>query len=176
MSTVSSSTWVSESLTDAQFPFIQTVLSFQVLYPLLPGQLDCNPFRESPDPQAPAECAGAPGSGGLQVPGEIQQIVEVLTETWRLLSDCHLHPEISSQFIGYLFYFINASLFNSLMERGTSITNLHTHGLLREPVSREVSTIGQVVLCTDALPAFCLHVTAPALRSVKPIILKRAWK
>uniref|UniRef100_A0A3Q3N7Q2 Uncharacterized protein n=1 Tax=Labrus bergylta TaxID=56723 RepID=A0A3Q3N7Q2_9LABR len=44
--------------------------------------------------------------------------LEVLTETWKLLSDCQLHAEISSQLIGYLFYFINASLFNSLMERG----------------------------------------------------------
>ncbi|XP_053197401.1 ras-associating and dilute domain-containing protein [Scomber japonicus] len=76
----------------------------KVLYPILPGLLDCNPFRESPD---------------SQVPGEIEQVVEVLTETRRLLSDCQLHPEISSQLIAYVFYFINASLFNSLMERGS---------------------------------------------------------
>uniref|UniRef100_A0A3P9B9I2 Dilute domain-containing protein n=1 Tax=Maylandia zebra TaxID=106582 RepID=A0A3P9B9I2_9CICH len=55
----------------------------------------------------------------LQVPGEIQQVVEVLTECLTLVSDCQVHPEISSQLISYLFYFINASLFNSLMERGT---------------------------------------------------------
>ncbi|XP_026206415.1 ras-associating and dilute domain-containing protein-like [Anabas testudineus] len=91
----------------------------KVLYPILPGLLDCNPFRQSPGHQAIGESAQALGSGGLQVPGEIQQIVEVLTETWRLLSDCQLHPEISSQLTGYLFYFINASLFNSLMERGS---------------------------------------------------------
>lgn len=47
-------------------------------------------------------------------------MVEVLTESWTLLSDCQVHVEISSQLIGYLFYFINASLFNSLMERGIS--------------------------------------------------------
>uniref|UniRef100_A0A8C2YWS6 Si:ch211-176g6.2 n=1 Tax=Cyclopterus lumpus TaxID=8103 RepID=A0A8C2YWS6_CYCLU len=80
------------------------------LYPILPALLDCNPFRES---------ARVPGSGGLQVPGEIQHLADVLTETWRLLRDCQLHPEISSQLVGYLFYFINASLFNSLMERGS---------------------------------------------------------
>lgn len=111
-------TWVTHRCTVS---FIQTILSYQVLYPVLPGLLDCNPFRESPDPQVTGESARVLGSSGLQVPGEIQQIVEVLTETWRLLSDCHLHPEISSQLIGYLFYFINASLFNSLMERGISI-------------------------------------------------------
>uniref|UniRef100_A0A3Q3KQR6 Ras-associating and dilute domain-containing protein-like n=1 Tax=Mastacembelus armatus TaxID=205130 RepID=A0A3Q3KQR6_9TELE len=85
----------------------------KVLYPILPGLLDCNPFREGCGPQMNAK------SGALHVPGEMQQVVEVLTETWRLLLDCQLHLEISSQLIGYLFYFINASLFNSLMERGS---------------------------------------------------------
>ncbi|XP_008291037.1 ras-associating and dilute domain-containing protein [Stegastes partitus] len=89
----------------------------KVLYPILPGLLDCNPFRGSHE--GAGESALVLGSGGLQVPGEIQQVVEVLTESWTLLSDCQLHPEVSSQLIGYLFYFINASLFNSLMERGS---------------------------------------------------------
>ncbi|KAK9530793.1 hypothetical protein VZT92_012275 [Zoarces viviparus] len=88
----------------------------KVLYPVLPALLDCNPFRESPDLRPTTEGAE---SCGLQVPGEIQHLADVLTETWRLLLDCRLHPEISSQLIGYLFYFINASLFNSLMERGS---------------------------------------------------------
>ncbi|XP_034426887.1 ras-associating and dilute domain-containing protein isoform X1 [Hippoglossus hippoglossus] len=91
----------------------------KVLYPILPGLLDCNPFRRSPVRQVTSEGARVLGSSGLQVPGEIQQVVEVLNETWMLLSDCQLHPEISSQLIGYLFYFINASLVNSLMERGS---------------------------------------------------------
>ncbi|KAL7373148.1 hypothetical protein ABVT39_028345 [Epinephelus coioides] len=91
----------------------------KVLYPVLPGLLDCNPFRESPDLQVTGGSARVLGSSGLQVPGEIQHLVDVLTESWRLLCDCQLHPEISSQLIGYLFYFINASLFNSLMERGS---------------------------------------------------------
>ncbi|XP_071329288.1 ras-associating and dilute domain-containing protein [Trachinotus anak] len=91
----------------------------KVLYPVLPGLLDCNPFRESPDGQVTGESAWLLGSSGLQTPAEIQQVVEVLNEAWVLLSDCQLHPEISSQLIGYLFYFINASLINSLMERGS---------------------------------------------------------
>ncbi|XP_047466021.1 ras-associating and dilute domain-containing protein-like isoform X2 [Mugil cephalus] len=85
----------------------------KVLYPILPGLLDCNPFRGT------GESTQVLGGGGLQVPGEIQQVVEVLTESWTLLSDCQVHVEISSQLVGYLFYFINASLFNSLMERGS---------------------------------------------------------
>ncbi|KAM8729884.1 ras-associating and dilute domain-containing protein-like [Acanthopagrus schlegelii] len=91
----------------------------KVLYPILPDLLDCNPFRESPDLQMTRGSAQVLSSVGLQVPAEIQHLVEVLTDTRRLLSDCQLHPEISSQLIGYLFYFINASLFNSLMERGS---------------------------------------------------------
>ncbi|KAM3592333.1 uncharacterized protein V6R79_016753 [Siganus canaliculatus] len=91
----------------------------KILYPILPDLLDCNPFRESPDLQIAGEGAGPPGCNGLHVPGEVQKLVEVLTDTWRTLSDCQLHPEISSQLIGYLLYFINASLFNSLMERGS---------------------------------------------------------
>uniref|UniRef100_UPI0037E8E7BE ras-associating and dilute domain-containing protein-like n=1 Tax=Semicossyphus pulcher TaxID=241346 RepID=UPI0037E8E7BE len=91
----------------------------KVLYPILPGLLDCNIIRGCLDLEVTEESAGVLGKGGLQVPGEIQQLEEVLTETWKLLSDCELHPEISSQLIGYLFYFINASLFNSLMERGS---------------------------------------------------------
>uniref|UniRef100_A0A665WW31 Si:ch211-176g6.2 n=1 Tax=Echeneis naucrates TaxID=173247 RepID=A0A665WW31_ECHNA len=92
--------------------FTTTPLSLQVLYPILPGLLDCNPFRESPDWQVT-------GTSGLQVPVEVRQVVEVLNEAWVLLLGCQLHPEMSSQLIGYLFYFINASLVNSLMERGS---------------------------------------------------------
>ncbi|XP_059180894.1 ras-associating and dilute domain-containing protein-like [Centropristis striata] len=89
----------------------------KVLYPVLPSLLDCNPFRESPDLQVTDD--HVLGSGGLQVPDQIQHLLNVLTQTWSLLSDCQLHPDISSQLIGYLFYFINASLFNTLMERGS---------------------------------------------------------
>uniref|UniRef100_A0A3Q0SN99 Si:ch211-176g6.2 n=1 Tax=Amphilophus citrinellus TaxID=61819 RepID=A0A3Q0SN99_AMPCI len=84
--------------------FQQCVYYFtKILYPILPGLLDCNPFRESPELRTTSE----------------SQVVDVLTECLTLLSDCQVHPEISSQLISYLFYFINASLFNSLMERGS---------------------------------------------------------
>ncbi|KAM4623638.1 ras-associating and dilute domain-containing protein-like [Polymixia lowei] len=89
----------------------------KVLYPILPGVLDRNPFRESADTETPGRSARVPGSRGL--PGEMGQVLEVLTETGRLLSESQVHPEISSQLLTYLFYFINASLFNSLMERGS---------------------------------------------------------
>uniref|UniRef100_A0A674P2U8 Si:ch211-176g6.2 n=1 Tax=Takifugu rubripes TaxID=31033 RepID=A0A674P2U8_TAKRU len=83
--------------------------------------VDCNPFRERPTPQANVDTSLALERGGLEVLTEIRCIVDILSDTWRLLSDCQLHQEISSQLIGYLLFFINASLFNSLMEKGTSV-------------------------------------------------------
>lgn len=91
----------------------------KVLYPLLPPVLDCNPFRESSDSPNPTGSAPVLDGHDLRVPEEVQQVVEVLKQTWGLLQDSHLHLEISAQLIAYLFYFINASLFNSLMERGS---------------------------------------------------------
>lgn len=94
---------------------------YQVLYPILRDVLDCNRFRESRAPQTNGDPSLVLESGELEVPAEIQCVVDILADTWRLLTDCQLHHEISSQLIGYLFFFINASLFNSLMEKGTSV-------------------------------------------------------
>lgn len=99
-----------------------SVWFYQVLYPILPDFLDCNPFRESPALQVNGETSPVLGRGGLDVPPETQRIVDILADTWRLLADCQLHREISSQLIGYLLFFINASLFNSLMEKGTRVS------------------------------------------------------
>lgn len=101
----------------------------QVLYPVLPDVLDCNPFRESPAPQTNGDLPG-----GLEVPAEVQRVVDILADTWRLLTDCHLHREISSQLIGYLLFFISASLFNSLMEKGTSVPAPASPRGSREPM------------------------------------------
>ncbi|XP_056152734.1 ras-associating and dilute domain-containing protein [Lampris incognitus] len=82
----------------------------KVLYPVLPGVLDCNPFREGAWPHKPGHGAS---------------VLEALTVTRRLLLDCQVHPEVSSQLLAYLFYFINASLLNSLMERGSEAGFYH---------------------------------------------------
>ncbi|XP_061561762.1 ras-associating and dilute domain-containing protein isoform X3 [Phycodurus eques] len=84
----------------------------KVLYPILPGFIDCNPFQEGLEGHSPT-------GSGLTVPDEVRRVAEVLSETQRLLLDCQLHPEISTQLVAFLFYFINASLFNLLMERGS---------------------------------------------------------
>ncbi|KAM9410951.1 ras-interacting protein 1-like isoform 3-T3 [Salvelinus alpinus] len=91
----------------------------KTLYPILPSLLDSDPFRGSSGLLLPEQNEPFLDSGGVQVPGETDQVLEVLTETSRLLQDCQLHHEISSQLLAYLFYFINASLFNTLMERGS---------------------------------------------------------
>ncbi|XP_029363886.1 ras-associating and dilute domain-containing protein-like isoform X2 [Echeneis naucrates] len=74
------------------------------MYSALPGLLDGNPFSES---------------GQLRVPDGLSGIMEVLKETLRLLTAFQVHPDISLQLCAYLFFFINASLFNTLMERGS---------------------------------------------------------
>ena len=71
------------------------------MYCALPGLLDANPFSES---------------GQLRVPAGVRVILGVLTDTLKLLQDFLVHPDISRQLCAYLFYFINASLFNALME------------------------------------------------------------
>ncbi|XP_028332317.1 ras-associating and dilute domain-containing protein [Gouania willdenowi] len=117
-------TWV-HSATEETIAVLEEVvmLTFQqcvyyitkVLYPILPGLLDHNPFRDCSSESSPSLC----DADGLKVAAGIQQVLDLLNESDLLFSDCQVHPEISSQFIGYLFYFINASLLNSLLERGS---------------------------------------------------------
>lgn len=73
------------------------------MYSALPALLDGNPFSDS---------------GQLRVPDGLSSILEVLKETLKLLAAFQVHPDISLQLCAYLFFFINASLFNALMERG----------------------------------------------------------
>lgn len=73
------------------------------MYSALPGLLEGNPFSES---------------GQLRVPDGLSGILEVLKEALKLLTAFQVHPDISLQLCAYLFFFINASLFNALMERG----------------------------------------------------------
>ncbi|KAF7648327.1 hypothetical protein LDENG_00158530 [Lucifuga dentata] len=131
----SSSGWLERRLSSVRLAREETVavleevvmLTFQqcvyyitkVLYPVLPGLLDCNPLRGGPDVEVRGQRVGVLAGGGLQVGGETEQVVEVLTEAWRLFVNCQLHPEVSSQLLAFLFYFINASLINALMDRGS---------------------------------------------------------
>lgn len=73
------------------------------MYPALPGLLEGNPFSEG---------------GQLRLPDGLGGILEVLKETLKLAKAFQVHPDISLQLCAYLFFFINASMFNALMERG----------------------------------------------------------
>ncbi|XP_029914785.1 ras-associating and dilute domain-containing protein-like isoform X2 [Myripristis murdjan] len=87
------------------FTFQQSVYYLtKSMYSALPGLLDGNPFSES---------------GQLRVPEGVSGILEVLKEALKLLNAFQVHPDISLQLCAYLFFFINASLFNALMERGS---------------------------------------------------------
>ncbi|XP_070838214.1 ras-associating and dilute domain-containing protein-like [Chaetodon trifascialis] len=87
------------------FTFQQSVYYLtKSMYSALPGLLDGNPFSES---------------GQLRVPDGLSGILEVLKEAMKLLTAFQVHPDISLQLCAYLFFFINASLFNALMERGS---------------------------------------------------------
>uniref|UniRef100_UPI003AAF763C ras-associating and dilute domain-containing protein-like isoform X2 n=1 Tax=Centroberyx gerrardi TaxID=166262 RepID=UPI003AAF763C len=87
------------------FTFQQSVYYLtKSMYSALPSLLDGNPFSES---------------GQLRVPDGVSGILEVLKEALKLLNAFQVHPDISLQLCAYLFFFINASLFNALMERGS---------------------------------------------------------
>ncbi|XP_047428005.1 ras-associating and dilute domain-containing protein-like [Mugil cephalus] len=87
------------------FTFQQSVYYLtKSMYSALPDLLDGNPFSES---------------GQLRVPDGLAGVLEVLKEALKLLTAFQVHPDISLQLCAYLFFFINASLFNALMERGS---------------------------------------------------------
>lgn len=86
-------------------------LSPQTLYSTLPALLDSNPFT------AGAELPG-PGAELEAMPPGLRPTLGVFQAALELTSQCELHPDLVSQTFGYLFFFSNASLLNSLMERG----------------------------------------------------------
>ncbi|XP_073408219.1 ras-interacting protein 1 isoform X1 [Dendrobates tinctorius] len=82
----------------------------KTLYAALPALLDSNPFTD-------------PGS--LSDVGELNNMPQgtrgtlaIYQATLELTRECELHPDLVSQTFGYLFFFSNASLFNTLMEKG----------------------------------------------------------
>uniref|UniRef100_UPI0035902BE5 ras-associating and dilute domain-containing protein-like isoform X1 n=1 Tax=Myxine glutinosa TaxID=7769 RepID=UPI0035902BE5 len=92
------------------YTFQQTVYYLtKALYTALPGLLDSNPF---------AMAANSVGDGRLSPPEGVQKVLAIYQATKDLLASSALHPDIASQLFAYLFFFSNASLFNSLMERG----------------------------------------------------------
>lgn len=89
------------------FTFQQSVYYItKSMYSALPGLLEGNPFSDT---------------GQLKVPDGLRHVLDVLKEALKLLTAFQVHPDISLQLCAYLFFFINASLFNALMERGSMV-------------------------------------------------------
>ncbi|XP_028845329.1 ras-associating and dilute domain-containing protein-like isoform X2 [Denticeps clupeoides] len=87
------------------FTFQQCVFYLtKTLYHLLSGMLDSHPFCEN---------------GHLQVPEEVNRLLTVFKRTMEFLGDSQVHWEFTSQLFSYLFFFVNALLFNMLMEKGS---------------------------------------------------------
>ncbi|XP_058678676.1 LOW QUALITY PROTEIN: ras-interacting protein 1 [Ammospiza caudacuta] len=84
----------------------------KTLYSALPALLDTNPFVGAGEPRAGPDLGGVPA--GLRPPLAVFRAVLGLTR------ECRLHPDLASQTFGYLFFFSNASLFNTLMEKGSA--------------------------------------------------------
>ncbi|CAI5790838.1 ras-interacting protein 1 [Podarcis lilfordi] len=88
----------------------------KTLYSALPALLDSNPFTATADLSHVPELSSMPEG--------IQGTLAIYQATLELTRDCDLHPDLVSQTFGYLFFFSNASLFNTLMERGSSHQSL----------------------------------------------------
>uniref|UniRef100_A0A8C5FAR5 Ras interacting protein 1 n=1 Tax=Gadus morhua TaxID=8049 RepID=A0A8C5FAR5_GADMO len=99
----------------------------KTLYSLLPALLDTNPFsREEKDKErdgARAAESGDPAGGEGEVddvsalPPTVAGLVEVYRCSLTLSREACLSPPLTSQTFGYLFFFTNTSLLNTLLER-----------------------------------------------------------
>lgn len=103
-------------------------LSTKTLYSLLPALLDTNPFSSD---EKEKEKDGARGTEGDENKGEegavddvsilppkVAGLVEVYRCSLMLSREACLSPPLTSQTFGYLFFFTNTSLLNTLLERG----------------------------------------------------------
>lgn len=106
----------------------------KTLYSLLPALLETNPFsreekekakaRESKSAAAEAEADGGgeereeeEEDDASSLPPTVAGLVEVYRCSLQLTRDACLSPPLTSQTFGYLFFFTNTSLLNTLLER-----------------------------------------------------------
>ncbi len=102
---------------------------FQTLYSLLPALLDTNPFSSEEKKKGkagPKDRAGSEGEGDEEedvstLPPTVAGLVEVYRCSLQLSRDACLSPALTSQTFGYLFFFTNTSLLNTLLERGENL-------------------------------------------------------
>ncbi|TRY85017.1 hypothetical protein DNTS_016188, partial [Danionella cerebrum] len=105
------------------FSFQQCVYYLtKALYALLPAVLDTH-------------SAPVAASGEDSVPLDLQRLIHMFLNTLQKLRDAGVHPQIRTQLFSFLFFFINALLFNQLMERGPEKLRNPSPGVLLCPGS-----------------------------------------
>lgn len=93
------------------FTFQQTVYHLtKVLYVALPSIIDINPFQAE-------EAENENDNKQQSVHPAIEKIVNIFNSIFETAKEYQVHPQIISQLFAYLFFFSNASLFNTLMEK-----------------------------------------------------------
>ena len=88
------------------------ILYLQVLYIALPSIIDTNPFLDE------TEGASNGSAAEKNVHPSVANIPKIFQKILDAANEFQVHPQIVNQLFAYLFFFSNASLFNSLMERG----------------------------------------------------------
>ncbi|CAJ1062453.1 ras-interacting protein 1-like [Xyrichtys novacula] len=97
----------------------------KTLYSLLPALLDTNPFSsEEKEKDGARDAEGEEKKGGSEevddisaLPPRVAGLVEVYRCSLMLSREACLSPPLTSQTFGYLFFFTNTSLLNTLLER-----------------------------------------------------------
>ncbi|XP_061771351.1 ras-interacting protein 1 [Nerophis ophidion] len=95
----------------------------KTLYSLLPALLDTNPFSTEDKDKGGAEGADREdkaqedGDHVCALPPKVAGLLEVYRSSLTLSWEASLSPPLTSQTFGYLFFFTNTSLLNTLLER-----------------------------------------------------------
>ena len=104
--------WKPSCKVNIDLHIFKTIYSFfQTLYSLLPALLDNNPFRSKTLENSITKTEPL-------IPN-MDDILSVFQKALDMFTECHLHPQITSQLFCYLFYFTSTTVFNSMMTKGT---------------------------------------------------------
>uniref|UniRef100_A0A8B9YFS6 Ras-associating and dilute domain-containing protein n=1 Tax=Bos mutus grunniens TaxID=30521 RepID=A0A8B9YFS6_BOSMU len=88
----------------------------KALYVCLPALLECPPFQSE---RRESWSAGPP------LPEELRRVVAVYQAALDLLRRLHVHPEVATQVLAYLFFFSGTLLLNQLLDKGPSLSCFH---------------------------------------------------
>ena len=84
----------------------------QVLYAALPSVIDSNPFQSNDNFDTVNEKSES------CIHPSVEKITVIFSNVLEAAKEFQVHSQIIEQLFAYLFFFSNASLFNTLMEKG----------------------------------------------------------